>query len=155
MGLSGCTEPGGAASARRSDFCCGNGSWSGGTFPGCSGPAQAELKRAVGGSLDLALFSSLQNLKWKNRNQAFPSLVLLAPPLGTSVSSSRRRGLWSALSNRDPESCLSSLLFAGLRSQRGPGWNPSSLPITSGVTPGGSLALSEPRFCPSMTWVVE
>lgn len=73
-GLSGCTEPGGAASARTRDFCCGNGSWSCGAFPGCCGRAQAELKRTVGGSLGLAPDSSLWNLKWKNRNQAFPSL---------------------------------------------------------------------------------
>lgn len=38
------------------------------------GPAGAELKGMVGGSLDLASDSSLQNVRWKNRNQAFPSL---------------------------------------------------------------------------------
>ena len=66
----GCLPP----STKRSSFCPRNSSWSCGTFPGhcVAGPDWIGRDGRAGGPLPLAPDFPLQNLKWKNRNQAKP-----------------------------------------------------------------------------------
>lgn len=156
--LSGCGELGRAAdelaaSTERSDFCCGNGSRSCGASSGLrdAGPGRAGGDRWVG----LRIWHQILpcgTRKGKSETRPGLSWALHCWHHHSDPQSLLRNGDPSvALSYQDSRPHLPRVLFAGLGSRTGPGWTPSSLPITSRVAPGRSPTLSEPQLCFSVT----